>query len=428
MIKSTEKLEGSMVKITFEATAEQFEEEIQNAYKKNKKHITLPGFRKGKVPRVMIERTYGKEVFYEEAANELIGKVYEEDIKTSDLDISSRPSVEVVQIEGGKPFIFTAEVAVKPDITVGIYKGLEVEVEDAEVTDEEVEQKLKQEAEKNARLVEVTDRAVKQDDEVDIDFEGFLDGEPFEGGSAKGHKIVIGSHSFIDDFEEQLVGKAIKDEVEVNVTFPEDYHEKALVGKSVLFKVKINGIKEKDMPEMNDEFAEEVSEFDTLKEYKEDIKKNLLHNKEHAREHEIEDKVLKKAVDLCKVEIPDPMVEYEAEGLKYDFENRLSMQGIKLEDYIKFTGGNMATWNESIKEQAKGRIKYRLMFEEVAKIENIEATEEDVNAELEKMAEAYKMELDVLKKTIGDNEIEALKQNIVTNKARKLIVDEAVIA
>ncbi len=426
MITNVEKLDNSMVKITIEAEAKLFEDEIQKVYLKNKKHISLPGFRKGKAPRIMIERAYGKEIFYEDAANELIHKAYVEALDESDLEIVSKPEIDVVQIEKGKPFIFTAQVAVKPQLTLGLYKGIEVELSDATVDDEDVEIELDKIADKNSRLVDVTDRAVENGDEVNIDFEGFVDGEAFEGGKADGHDLTIGSGSFIDDFEEQLIGVNIGEECEVNVTFPEDYAQESLAGKPALFKVKVNGIKVKELPEIDDEFADDVSDFETLAEYKEDIRKRLVEEREHARKHEKEDKVLQKVVELVSVELPEPMVELETEQLADEFNSRLRAQGLTLEMYLQFTGGNMATFMSGLKEQAENRIKTRLTLEEIVKIEELDATDEEIDAEIERIAKQYDMEIDKLKETLGEKEKESVKKDLLNKKAVELIVNEAI--
>ncbi len=426
MITNVEKLEGGLAKITIEAEAKKFEDAIQKVYLKNKKHISIPGFRKGKVPRAMIENAYGKEIFYEEAANEVIPEAYIESLEDSDLEIVSKPAIDVVQIEKGKSFIFTAEVALKPELTLGLYKGIEVELSDATVSDEDVENELKEVAEKNSRLVDVTDRAVEDGDKVNIDFEGFVDGEAFEGGKADGYELEIGSHSFIDTFEEQLVGKNIGEELEVNVTFPETYGQESLAGKEAMFKVKINGIKFNELPEIDDEFADDVSDFETLAEYKEDIRKNLTEKKEHARKHEKEDKVIAKVVELVTVEVPEPMVELESENMAEDFEQRLQAQGLSLEQYIQFTGGNMATFMAGLKDQAIERIKTRLTLEEIAKVEEIEVSEEELDEQIGELAKAYGLEAEQVKKDLGEEQKEQIKKDFLKKKAVELIVAEAV--
>ncbi len=426
MITNVEKLEGGLAKITIEAEAKKFEDAIQKVYLKNKKHISIPGFRKGKVPRAMIENAYGKEIFYEEAANELIPEAYVESLEDSDLDIVSKPTIDVVQIEKGKAFIFTAEVALKPELTLGLYKGIEVELGDATVSDEDVENEIKEVAEKNSRLVDVTDRAVEDGDQVNIDFEGFVDGVAFEGGKAESYELEIGSHSFIDTFEEQLVGKNIGEELEVNVTFPEAYGQETLAGKEAMFKVKINGIKFKELPEIDDEFADDVSDFETLAEYKEDIRKNLTEKKEHSRKHEKEDKVIEKVVELSTVELPEPMVEFESENMAEEFEHRLQAQGLSLEQYVQFTGGNMATFMAGLKDQATQRIKTRLALEEIAKAEAIEISEEELDEQIAEMAKAYGLEPEKVKEDLGEAQKEQIKQDLLKKKAVELIVAEAV--
>lgn len=425
MNTNVEKLENSMVKLTIEVDADKFEEGLQKAYLKNRGQITIQGFRKGRAPRKLIEKAYGVGVFYEDAANAIIPEAYDTAVEESDLEVMSRPNIDVTQIEAGKPFIFTAEVAVKPEVELGKYKGLKVEVDKAEVTDEDVEAELKKVQEQNSRLVSVEDRAVEMDDEVIIDFEGFVDDEPFEGGKAEDYNLTIGSGSFIDTFEEQLVGKNIGDELDVNVTFPEEYHSEALKGKPALFKVAIKEIKMKEVPNLDDEFAQDVSEFDTLDEYKEDLSKSLLETKENAVKQEKQQKLVQAVIENATMDVPDPMVDLEAENMTYEFAQRLQAQGMNVEDYFKFTGQNINSLREQMKGQAVDKIKSRLVLEAIATAENLEVTDEAYEEELAKMAELYNMELDKLKESIGDEEKDSIKQDMLNQKALDLVMEAA---
>lgn len=392
-----ETLEKSMVKLTIEVDADRFEEGMKHAYNKNKGKITVPGFRKGKVPRQLIEKTYGSEIFYEDAANYIIPVAYDQAVEDNDLQVVSRPDVDVQQVEKkGKPMIFTAEVAVKPEVTLGEYKGLEVEKIEVEVTDEDIQADIDKVREQNSRLVSVTDRAVEDQDQVTIDFEGFVDGVAFEGGKAEGHSLTIGSHSFIDNFEEQLIGKNIDEEVEVNVTFPEEYQSEDLQGKPAMFKVKINEIKFKELPEVDDEFAKDVSEFDTLDEYKADIKAKLLEQKEKTAKTQKQEAVLDKAIENATMEIADPMIDMQTENMTQDFAQRMQQQGLTLEQYFQFTGQNMATLKDSMKVEAEKRIKSRLVLEAIVGAEAIDVSDDELKEELEKMAKMYNMEYEAL--------------------------------
>lgn len=426
MNTNVEKLENSMVKLTIEVDEAKFEEGVQKAYLKNRSKITVPGFRKGRVPRKLIEKTYGVGIFFEDAANEIIPVAYDEAVKESGLEVMSRPDIDVTQIESGKPFIFTAEVAVKPEVTLGDYKGLEVEVEKAEVTEDDVKAELDKVLEQNSRLVDVTDRAVAMDDQITIDFEGFVNDEAFEGGTGEDYALTIGSGSFIDDFEDQLIGASIGDHVTVNVTFPEEYHSETLKGQPARFEVDIKGIKVKEMPTLDDEFAQDVSEFDTLDEYKADLEKSILDQKESAAKQEKQQKAMEAAISNASMDLPDPMVDLEAENMTYEFAQRLQSQGMQLEDYFKYTGQNMGTLKDQMKVQAEDRIKSRLVLEAVAVAEELTVSDEDYEAELARMAELYNMELDKLKETLGDDENESIKQDMVNQKAVDLIVEAAV--
>ena len=423
MSVQVEKLEKNMAKLTVEVPAEEVEKALQAAYMKEKNKISIPGFRKGKVPRAMIEKMYGAAVFYEEAANILIQDNYAAAMEESKEDIVSRPTIDIVQIESGKPFIFTAEVAVRPEVTLGKYKGVQVTKIDTTVTDEEVEAALEKEQQKNSRTVTVTDRAVAEGDTAVIDYEGFVDGVAFEGGKGENHPLEIGSHSFIDTFEDQLVGKNTGDEVEVNVTFPKEYHAEDLAGKPAVFKVKINEIKTKELPELNDEFASDVSEFETLEEYKESVKKNLEETKENNAKRTKEDEAIKKIIEKSEMEIPDAMIESQVQNMIQEFAQRLAQQGLSFDQYMQFSGMTMDKMKEQVRPEALTRIQSSLVLEQIAKEENFEITEDDVNAEIEKMAKAYGMEADKLKEYVGDDEKESMKRDIAIEKAVQFIMD-----
>ena len=426
MSVQVETLEKSMAKLTIEVSAEEFETALDKAYKKNKNKISLPGFRKGKAPRAMIEKMYGTGVFYEDAANDLIPDAYESAAKESELEIVAQPSIDVTQIEKGKPFIFTATVAVKPEVTLGEYKGIEVEKKTAEVTDEELQAEIDKVRESNSRMITVDDRAVQNGDITTIDFEGFVDGEPFEGGKGEDYPLTIGSHSFIDNFEEQLIGKNIGEETEVNVTFPEQYQAEELQGKPAVFKVTIKEIKVKELPELDDDFAQDVSEFDTVDEYKEDLKKKLLENKEAALKREKEEDVVGKIIENATMEIPDPMVDTQVRQMVQEFSQRIQSQGLSLQQYMQFTGMTPESLTNELQPQALKRIQSRLVLEAVAAAENIETSDEDLEKELEKMAEMYQMEADKLKELVGEEEKKQIALDLAVQKAVELVVDAAV--
>jgi len=420
-----EKLENSMVKLVIEVEADQFEKGLQKAYLKERGGITLQGFRKGKAPRKLIEKSYGEGVFYEEAANQIIPEAYDAAVQETKLEVVSRPDIDVTQIGAGKTFIFTAEVAVKPEVTLGDYKGLKVEVEAAEVTEEEIQKELVAIQKKNARLVNVEDRAIEMDDQVVIDFDGYVEDEPFEGGKSENFDLTIGSGAFIDTFEEQLIGKNIGDEVTVEVTFPEDYHTENLKGAQARFEVVIKGIKVNDLPVLDDEFAKDISEFDTLEAYKEDLSKTLLTSKEEQVEQERKQKLVKAVIANATMSVPQPMIDLEAENMTYEFAQRMQGQGLKLEDYLKFTGQTMDTLKEQMKEQAIEKIEGRLVLEAITKAEEIAITEEEYAAELEEMASLYNMEVEKLKESIKEEEIEVIKQDMMNKKAMTLLVETA---
>jgi trigger factor len=420
-----EQLENSMVKLTIEVSAEQFEKAINEAYNKNKKSIQIPGFRKGKAPRKLIEKTYGVGMFYEDAANICIPEAYDKAVEAEGLEVVSRPSIDVTQIESKKAFIFTAEVAVKPEAVLGEYKGLTASKDSVEVSDEEIIKELDGVREQNSRLVDVTDRAIEDGDKVNIDFEGFIDEVAFEGGKGESYDLTIGSHSFIDNFEEQLIGKNIDEELDVTVNFPEEYQQPDLAGKPALFKVKINGIKYKELPELDDDLAKDVSEFDTIEEYKASIKANLIEKAETQATNKLKDTLLEMAVENATLTLPDPMVDLEAENMTYEMAQRLQYQGLSIEQYFQYTGQNMDSLKESMKGEAEKKIKARLVLEAIAKAEGIEATDDDVEAEIVKMAEMYNMEVDKIKETIGEDEKDSIKQDLLNQKAYDLIVENA---
>ena len=423
MSVKVENLEHNMAKLTIEVSAEELEKALNTAYNKQKRQISVPGFRKGKVPRAMIEKMYGAEIFYEDAANELMQQTYPSAIDESGVDIVSRPTVDVVQIEKGKPFIYTAEVATRPEVTLGKYMGVTVTKIDTSVTEDEVEAELENQRNTNARTVTVTDRPVKEGDTAVIDFEGFVDGVAFAGGKGENHPLEIGSHSFIDTFEDQLVGKNAGDEVEVNVTFPEQYQAAELAGKPAVFKVKINEIKAKELPELNDEFAQDVAGVDTLAEYKEELKKNLTEKKENEAKKTKEDEAIQKIIDKSKMDLPKAMIDTQCETMVNEFAQRIAQSGLSMDQYLQFSGMTVDQLKEQVRPEAETRIKSSLVLEQIAKEENIEVSDEDINAEIEKMAKAYGMEADKLKEYMGDSEKESMKRDLAITKAVDLIME-----
>ena len=425
MSLQVEKLEKNMAKLTIEASAEDFEKAIQKVYLKARGRINIPGFRKGKAPRKLIEKMYGTGVFYEDAANDLIPTAYAEALKDCDLEIVSRPEINVTQIESGKPFIFTAEVAVKPEVTLGEYKGVEVEKSDVEVTDDDINKEVDKERENNSRTIDVDDRAVESGDIIKLDFDGSVDGVPFAGGKAENYTLTIGSGSFIPGFEDQLIGTKIGEDKDVTVTFPEDYHEKSLAGKEAVFKCKVNAITVKELPDADDEFASEVSEFETLAEYKEDIKKKLTEKKEKEARAKKEAQAVEKAVENATMEIPDAMIDTQVQSMMEDFARRMQSQGLSLEQYFQFTGMDAKKMHDQMKPEALKRIQNSLVLEAVAKAENIEISDEKVDEEIAKMAEAYKMEVEKLKGIIGDSERDQMKKDLAVQAAADLIADAA---
>ena len=423
MSLQVENLEHNMAKLTITVSAEEVEKALQAAYLKQRSKISLPGFRKGKVPRQMIEKMYGPEVFYDEAANHMISEAYGKAYDECELEIASQPTIDVVQLEKGKDFIFTAEVAVKPEVKLGEYKGLKVDKVSTRVMQKEVDEEIEKERERNARTVEVTDRAVQDKDIVTLDFEGFVDGVAFEGGKGENYPLTIGSHSFIDNFEEQLIGKNIGEETEVNVTFPEQYQAEELAGKPAVFKVKIHEVKAKELPELDDEFAQDVSEFDTLAEYKEDVKKKLTERKEADAHRTKEDEAIEKIIDDAKMDIPEAMIDNQVNSMINDFANNMMQQGLSMEQYMQFTGMTMDKFKEQVRPDAVKRIQSSLVLEQIAKDENLEVTDADVDAEIEKMAAAYGMEVDKVKEYIQDAERESMKKDIAIQKAADFIME-----
>ena len=423
MSVQVENLEKSMAKLTIEVSASELEKAIQAVYLKEKGKISLPGFRKGKVPRKMIEKMYGAGIFYEDAANTLIQENYPDAMDESGLDIVSRPTIDIVQIEAGKPFIFTAEVAVRPEVKLGKYLGVQVTKVDTSVSEEEIDAEVERERNNNARTITVTDRPVQNGDTAVIDFEGFVDGVAFEGGKGENHSLEIGSHSFIDTFEDQLVGKNAGDEVEVNVTFPEQYQAEELAGKPALFKVKIHEIKAKELPELDDEFAQDVSEFDTLAEYREDVRKRLAQQKEDDAKRTKEDEAIQKIIDKSEMELPEAMIDTQCENMVNEFAQRIAQSGLSMEQYMQFSGLTPDALKEQVRPEAVTRIKSSLVLEEIAKAENIEVTDAEIDEEIGKMASAYGMEADKLKELMGDTEKESIKRDLSVTKAVDLIMD-----
>ncbi len=427
MSLQVENLEHNMAKLTIEVSAEDVEKALQQAYLKERKRISLPGFRKGKVPRQVIEKMYGPEVFYDEAANHMISEAYGKAYDECELEIASQPKVEIVQLEKGKPFIFTAEVAVKPEVALGEYKGLKVDKVSVEVTDEEVDAEIEKERERNARTVDVTDRAVQDKDQITLDFEGFVDGTAFEGGKGEDYPLTIGSGAFIPGFEDQLIGAEIGKETEVKVTFPEEYQAKELAGKEAVFKCTVKTIKVKELPELDDEFASDVSEEgETMEEYKAEVRGKLKERKEREAKDKKENQVVEQAVANAEIDLPEPMVDLQARQMADDFARRIMQQGMTLEQYFQFTGLSEEKMMEELKPQAEKRIRTRLVLEAIVAAENIEVSDERLEEELKKMAEAYQMEVDKLKEFMGENEKKQMKEDIAVQEAVTLITEAAV--
>ena len=426
MSLQVEKMEKNMAKLTIEVSAEELDKALNGAYLKQRSKISVPGFRKGKVPRQMIEKMYGVEIFYEDAANALIPDAYSKAYDESGLSIVSQPKIDVIQLEKGKPFIFTAEVALKPEVTLGEYKGLKVDKISTRVTAKEVDAKLEEEQKKNARTITVEDRAVQNGDDIILDFEGFVNGVAFEGGKGENYALTIGSGSFIPGFEEQLIGAETEKEVEVNVTFPTEYHAADLAGKEAVFKCTVHEIKVKELPELDDEFAAEVSEFDTLEEYKADLKAKIKDEKLAEGKRKKEDQAVEKAVANATMDIPEAMIETQTQQMVQEFAQRLQMQGLSMEQYFQFTGLTVDKMMGEMKPQAVERIRTRLVLEAIVKAENIEITEEKFEAELAKMAEMYQMEVEKLRGYMGEGEKEQMKADMAVQEAVAFLVDNAV--
>ena len=425
MSLQVEKMEKNMAKLTIEVAAEDLEKAMQNAYQKAKGRISIPGFRKGKAPRKMIEQMYGKGIFLEDAANALIPEHYSKALEECDLEIVSQPEIDVTQAEPGKAFIFTAEVAVKPEVTLGEYKGVEVPKAEVAVTDEDIDAEIKKEQEKNSRTITVEDRGAENGDITTIDFEGFVDDVAFEGGKGTDYPLTLGSGSFIPGFEDQLVGAKAGDHVEVKVTFPEEYQAKELAGKEAVFQCDVKKVETKELPELDDDFAQDVSEFDTLAEYREDVKKNLTEKKEKEAASAKENAAVEKAVENAQMDIPDAMVLTQARQMVDDFGRRMQQQGLTLQQYFQYTGLTLDKMIEDSKPQALKRIQTRLVLEKIAEVENIQPTEEEVDEEISKMAEMYKMEADKLKGLFGEAEMTQMKKDMAVQKAVTFLAEEA---
>ena len=426
MSYTVENLEKNMAKLTITVSAADFEAAMERSWNKNKKNISLQGFRRGKAPRKMVEKLYGPEIFYEDAANFAIPDAYDEAARECGLDIVSRPEIDVVEIEKGKEFVFTATVALKPEVELGEYKGIEIEKKEVKVMAADVNAEIDRVREQNSRMITIEDRGIKKDDTAVIDFEGFVDGEPFQGGKGEDYSLVIGSHSFIDTFEDQLVGKKTGDEVEVNVTFPEEYHEESLKGKPAVFKVKIKDIRKKELPKLDDEFASEVSEFETLKEYKASVKKMLTERRREEVKREKEAEVVEKVVEKAKADIPEPMIDGQVQQMVQEFSARIQQQGIPLEQYMQMTGMTPDTLMAQMRPEAEKRIRTRLTLEAVVKAEKIKATAKDVEKEIENMASMYQMEADKVKEMIGEAEKEQISMDMAVQKAVEFLVKQAV--
>ena len=426
MSLQVEKLEKNMAKLTIEVSAEDLDKAMEKAYQKQKSRISLPGFRKGKAPRKMIESMYGKGVFMEDAVNSLVPQEYTKALGECDLEIVSQPEINVTQMEPGKALIFTADVAVKPEVTLGDYKGVEVPKSEIAVTDEEVDAEIKKEQDKNARTVAVEDRAAANGDITTIDFEGFVDGVAFDGGKGTDYALTLGSGTFIPGFEDQLVGANTGDHVEVKVTFPEEYQAKELAGKEAVFQCDVKKIETKEVPELDDEFAKDVSEFDTLAEYKEDVKKKLTEKKEKEARTAKENAAVDKAIENAQMDIPELMTKTECRQMMDDFSRRMQQQGLSMEQYFQFTGQSMDKMMEDMKPQALKRIQTRLVLEKVAEAENIQPSEEEITEEIQKMADAYKMEADKIREAIGESGLEQMKKDMAVQKAVTVIADAAV--
>ncbi len=426
MSLQVEKLEHNMAKLTIEVSAEELEKALEGAFRKNKNRINIPGFRKGKAPRKMIEQMYGKEIFYEDAANDLIPDAYDKAVGECEEEIVSNPRINVTQIEAGKPFIFTAEVALKPEVTLGKYKGVKVEKMDTDVSDEEVNAEIDREREKNARIIDVTDRAVKDGDVTVLDFEGFVDGKAFEGGKGEDYPLTIGSGAFIPGFEEALIGAELNQETDVNVTFPENYQAAELAGKAAVFKCTVKKIQEKQLPDLDEDFVADTSEeSDTVEEYKEEIRKKLTGRKEEEAKAAKEDAVIDAIIDDAQMDIPDAMIETQQRQMVQEFAQRMQAQGITMDQYAQFTGANTNMLMEQAKPQALKRIQSRLVMEAVVAAEKIEVSEEEFEEEMKTMSEAYQMEVDKVKELLGEDGSKQVREDICIKKAVAFVVENA---
>lgn len=426
MSVNVEKLEHSMAKLTIEVPAEKFEQAVQQAYLKSRGQIAIPGFRKGKAPRKFIEKIYGEGVFFEDAANSIIPDAYEEAVKECGENIVSAPEIDIEQIGGGKNFIFTAVAALKPEVTLGQYKDVEVDKVDVSVSDEEIEAEINRERENNARIIDVDDRPVQDGDQIKLDFDGSVDGVPFEGGKSTDYPLTIGSGSFIPGFEEQLIGAKIGEPLDVTVTFPEDYHSQDLAGKTAVFVCKVNAIQVKELPEVDDEFAQDVSEFDTLDEYKEDIRKNITARKEADAKNARRDQAVEKAAANAQIDIPEVMIKEEAQRMAEDFATRLQSQGMQIEQYMQMFGMDANGLLEQMKKDAEPRLRSTLMLEAVANAENMEVTDERLDEEFKKMADMYKMDVEKIKELMGEAGTRQMKSDLLLQMAAELIGDQAV--
>ena len=418
----TEQVEKNLVKLTFEVSAEKFEEGMQYAYRKNVKKISIPGFRKGKVSRAMVEKYYSPSIFYDDAINFVLPEAYDVALKESGAEAVAKPEIDVEEIKKGEPVVFTALVTTKPEVKLGKYKGIEIKKIEHTVKKAEVDKEIEAERNRNARIITVEDRPVEKGEIAVIDFDGFADGVAFAGGSGKDYELEIGSGSFIPGFEEQLIGANLGDDVDVNVTFPEEYHAADLAGKPALFKVKVKEIKKKELPELDDDFASEVSDFDTLKEYKKSVKERLQKAADEKTKNEIEDAVISAAAETCEIDIPQAMIEVQIDRMINGFAQRLSYQGMSLDQYLQYTGSNLEAMRENFKEQAEKQVRTSLMIEAVAKEEGIEANEEEVNAKIDEMSKQYNMEVDKLKELLRDEEMDEIKKEVEFEKTVELLV------
>ena len=425
MNSKLEKIEKNTATLEIEVSEEQFEKGIQKAYKKNVGRFNIPGFRKGKAPRVIIERYYGEGVFYEDAINEVCPEAYQAAVDQHKLHPVDRPEIDIVQLEKGKPFIFKAIVTVKPEVVLGDYKGIRVEKKEYPVTDEDVDKELENMRNANARMVAVEGRPAEKDDMVIIDYKGFVGEEQFEGGTAENRSLVLGSGHFIEGFEDQLIGAKAGDSIEVKVTFPEDYHVEHLAGEEAVFKVDVKEIKEKELPDLDDEFAKDVSEFETLEDLKKDIRKKLEERAAHRAKHETEDEVIKRVTELSEIDIPEVMIEKQIDSMVRDFEMQLMYQGLKLEGYLDYYNKSMEEFRDGLRDEATERVRTQLTLEKVSQVEGVTASEEELDKELEEMAKRYKMEdIEKFKKSMGEDELNYIRESIIIRKTVDLLVGE----